>query len=354
MSFPPYEVVDSAVVQRIKFPNDQFSWSTFFGRLVQLCTQDQKESDCVQFLSLRPGVAPWVKEIRRSGISTVFTATMMGEFSNNPIKRAWQRLDRKRRFNMVDQVVVSSGVMLKQLRYLGVSVPIKVIPNGVDLTKFKPPENGLARSRLKEALGLDSNWEVVTAVGPITPRKGIDQLVEAFVRLIGSRPNIHLVLVGPRHDRETVSLQHFSRNLDRTIVEWNAKDRVHFTGGVDNVADYLRASDILVFSSKREGMPNVIPEAMACGVPVIMTPFIGLPEEFGVAGTHYVLSDRNVETLAANIEKLLDDPGLREHISRRARIWVEDNLTVRHSLDQYASLYHDLCEGRRRQVKEGS
>ena len=100
-------------------------------------------------------------------------------------------------------------------------------------------------------------------------------------------------------------------------------------------------------------MPNVVPEAMACGIPVVMTPFIGLPDEFGTPGQHYVLTSWDTTRLSVDIQGLLGDRNRRRLLSEEARKWVELNFDVNHSLDKYASLYHELALKKRGQNAKG-
>jgi colanic acid/amylovoran biosynthesis glycosyltransferase len=91
-------------------------------------------------------------------------------------------------------------------------------------------------------------------------------------------------------------------------------------------------------------MPNVVPEAFGCGLTSILTPFKGLPAEFGRPGEQYVLAERTAEALATAINTLLDDPELRQQLGRHGRAWVEEHMDVERSLDLYAGLYRELVE----------
>jgi glycosyltransferase involved in cell wall biosynthesis len=135
----------------------------------------------------------------------------------------------------------------------------------------------------------------------------------------------------------------FVREVKRMITESGAEDRVVLTGEVNNVEEYLQVADVFVFPSRREGMPNVVAEAYASGLPTIMTPFVGLPAEFGQPGRHYVLVDRTASALSDAVTELLDDPTRRGHLAREARHWVEEKLDLERSLRLYASLYHELA-----------
>lgn len=269
----------------------------------------------------------------------------MSDLAPGGIKRSLQRLHRRLPLDLVDAVVVSSQEMRARLLEIGAHTPVKVIPNGVDLLRFCPA-GPAERREVRARLGLDPDATVILAIGPIIPRKGVDALVAAFTRLHRQFPTARLVLVGPRHDLARPDLQDFHRRLMGMIDDAGAGSRVHFTGPVSDVQAYLQAADLLVFPSRREGMPNVVPEAMATGLPVVLTPFTGLPAEFGKPGQEYILSDWAPETLAADIRRLLVDAELRRALGQAGRAWVAARLDLEQSLDAYMDLYRSLANGR--------
>ena len=352
--WPLCEVVDGVQVQRMRLPADWRRKPAFFRGVAEHCRLHRSEIDVLHLITLGRWAIPWIPGIRRLGIPTVYVHTLLSSFSSNSLRRTLQRADRGLPMNLVDHVVVSSGVMARHVTQMGVSTQISVIPNGVDLCRFRPIEDLGSKERLREKLGLNPAWDLVLAVGAVIPRKGVDVLIEAFARLCRDHQNVRLVVVGPRHDKARKSLSPFRQHLENTITEANIQERVLFTGVVNNVQDYMRAADLLVFPSRREGMGNVVAEAMACGIPVITTPFLGLPDEFGSPGRQYVLSSWESEALAADIRRLLASAEHRRNLGREGRHWVEKNLDVNRSLDQYAMLYRDLANRRERQELNAS
>jgi glycosyltransferase involved in cell wall biosynthesis len=119
---------------------------------------------------------------------------------------------------------------------------------------------------------------------------------------------------------------------------------VHFVGLADDVESYLNGSDLFVLPSQREGMPNSVIEAMACGTPVVITPFLGLSDDLGTAGKQYLLAGFDAHSLAATIATVLEDPSLRDSLSKQGRAWIETTMDLQDSLDRYANLYHELAE----------
>jgi len=342
---PLFEVLDNIPIQRVRLPRGWRRKPIYFSRLVDYCEEQPGKIGIVHFLSLSNWAYPWVRRLRRLGIRTVLTQTMVSTLSANPWKRSLQRFDRRSRFNLVDQVVVSSDVMRRSIELLGVSSRIHVIPNGVNLELFRPVENADSRARLRHKLGLAPEWQVVLAVGPINPRKGTDILIEACAFLYKEFPNLRLLLVGPRHDLGRKSYASFHHQIERIIEHTNAWDRVIFTGAVENVQEYLQAADVLALPSRREGFLNVVLEGMASGIPVITSPFIGLPREFGIPGVHFILSTHDPKGLSADIRRLLTDSAQRQRIVQEAQRWSEQRHDVNLSLDQYAALYRGLASG---------
>ena len=183
-------------------------------------------------------------------------------------------------------------------------------------------------------------------VGSVIPRKGVDLLLDAWARRAGSWPRTHLVIAGPREDRDRPDLEFFGQRLQTLRAASGAPDRVHFVGLVDQIQDYMRAADVFIFPSRREGMGNVVLEAMASALPVVLTPFVGFPTELGRPDKHFILADRNPASLGAVVDRLLENAELRQLLGRQAREWVQDRLDMEDSLDRYASLYRELADQR--------
>ncbi len=342
---PLYEVVDGLPIHRVALPSGARRLPAYYRGLAQHCRRRRDEIGVVQMLNLDLAAAPWLFQLRRLGVPTVFTHTLLGDFSPRAWKRRLQRFHRRLPLALVDAVVVSSQAMRRDLLEMGVSTPVEVIPNGVDLRRFHPPESQEQRERLRLELGLDPGWQVVLAVGPVIPRKGAGELVQAFLSICGEFPRARLLMVGPRHDLARESLAGFHREMESAIAGAGAQERVIFTGPVSAVQLYYQAADLLVFPSRREGMPNVVPEAMASRLPVLLTPFTGLPEEFGKPGEQYLLTDWEPERLAADLRRLLSEPELRQRLGRAGGEWIECTMSAEKSLDLYAGLYARLGRG---------
>jgi glycosyltransferase involved in cell wall biosynthesis len=220
---------------------------------------------------------------------------------------------------------------------------MSVIPNGVDLQRFHSADPIGEKKSARAMLGTSATAEVVVFVGSIIHRKGVDVLLRAFARVAASNPLAELVLVGPREDSVSDEARTYGTRLDELVRRSGAGGRIHFAGYVENVATYLRAADVFVLPSRREGMGNVVLEAMAMGIPTVLTPYLGLPGEFGEPGTQYVLSGPDVDSLASHIESLLKDRDRRRTIGEEGRRWVEEHMGMSIAIDAYARIYRDLA-----------
>jgi glycosyltransferase involved in cell wall biosynthesis len=341
--------IDGTPVHRVRLP-DGAGWgrSFHFNRgLVRFCRDPSTRPDVVQLVSgLQPRSAFWVRQIRAQGIPVVFAYTLIAELPRHPLRRWLRRATTRFLHERMDRIVVSSEVMKESVRSFGTRTPVEVIPNGVDVARFSPPGGEGERCRLRQSLGIEADALVVTAVGPIHPRKGTDLLLDAWTRLAPRFPQAHLFLVGLRKDESYPDLAEFRDRVRGLVEASGAPDRIHFTGLVRNVPDYLRASDVFAFPSRREGMPNVVLEAMATGLPSVLTPFVGLSPELGADGAEYLLAPMEGEGLAAALESLLRDPALRRRVGEAARRHVVRTMSLEAVLDRFARLYREVAGGR--------
>jgi glycosyltransferase involved in cell wall biosynthesis len=137
---------------------------------------------------------------------------------------------------------------------------IKTIPIPVDLNEFHIT---LDKRTLRNNYGLNENHKIITYIGRFSKIKGIDLIIKAFVDLNKTMPETELVLVGD--GEEGGALKDLAKDL-------NAKN-IHFLGNLPHkdIPDILNCADVLVMASYTEGMPTVILEALACGLPVVST-----------------------------------------------------------------------------------
>jgi glycosyltransferase involved in cell wall biosynthesis len=227
------------------------------------------------------------------------------------VRRIWQEA----------AVVTSISPAHRQLAHATLAgLPIRVIPNGVDTDVFHPRAEPRDRGRLE-----------FVCVGRLIERKGQHHLLRAFARLQASGMPAHLRLIGVG-DAE--------RALRRLADELNLSRDVTFAGPLAHaqVAEAYRQADVFVLPSQNEGMSVAVLEAMASGLPVIVTPTAGAPGlvSDGVEGRIVPWAD--VPALAAALRQLAHDPAGRLRLGAAAR-----QAALHYNWSAIAQEYLDAC-----------
>ncbi|MES2098578.1 MAG: glycosyltransferase [Pseudomonadota bacterium] len=235
--------------------------------------------------------------------------TDVNDYLDVPGKR-WQILAAARRCHAVMAPSMALRTRLIDAGVAGHSV--HVVYNGVDATRFQPGDRRGARARL----GLDAETQTLLFVGNLKVAKGCVELIEAFVTLAPTHPTLGLAIVGDGEARTT---------LARLAAEAGLTERVRFVGKADHaiLPVWFAASDVLCLPSHNEGVPNVVLEAMACGVPVVATRVGGIPEVVpDYAGVLVPVRDNT--SLVAALESALTRQWDRERISSHAHGFAWD------------------------------
>jgi glycosyltransferase involved in cell wall biosynthesis len=201
-----------------------------------------------------------------------------------------------------DMVVCVSEDERRRGRRAGVTCPMDVVPNGVDVEHRVPRDARKARP----GLGLPDRPTVV-CVGRLARQKGQDLLLAAWRGVLASVPEAQLVLVGD--------------GPERAALEASAPPGVIFTGTRDNVDAYLAAADVVALPSRWESTPLVSLEAMAAGRPVVAFAVDGVRDALGDTGVVLELDD--VAGMTRALVDLLGDPALASAAGRTARRRVE-------------------------------
>lgn len=347
--FLPVEDVDGVPVHRVRLRDrpGRRRAAAFARSVTEFCRRADDRPDVVQLFTPALSAVPELHRLRRMGVPTVAARTMMPELPGNPLRRVLARASIGVPSRFVDCQVVGSRAMLEAYRRAGIRGRVEVIPHGVDLERFRPPRTPQERLEGRRRLGIPDQATVLLFVGAPSRRKGIDRLLAAWGAVGPHRSDLHLLLVGPRWKEGAPEGEVLARALRSVPAHSGARERIHFAGVVPDVETYMRASDVLAFPSNREGMPNVVLEAMASGLPAVLSPFSGLSPELGHPGTHYVLSGREEGAFAHGLAALLDAPDRRASMGRWARLWTERRLDVNRTVERYASLYGELGAGAR-------
>jgi glycosyltransferase involved in cell wall biosynthesis len=187
-----------------------------------------------------------------------------------------------------DQIITVSRFNADKLLSLGVpSNKLHVIPNGCDKKLFKP----IHMYTVRRELGLPLNKKILLSVGNLLDIKGHMYLIHAMQFVLKKRKDVILVIVGSGVLRE---------NLERKARGIGLNDKIMFVGGKEHseIPAWMNACDLFVLPSLREGFPTVIPEAMACGKPVIASNVGGIPEAISSDELGILVPPKDPESLS--------------------------------------------------------
>ncbi|OJW26872.1 MAG: glycosyltransferase [Planctomycetales bacterium 71-10] len=196
--------------------------------------------------------------------------------------------------------------------------------SGVDTDAFRPGASAA------EAELLPRPRAVFT--GRLHPQKNLPLLLNAWVE-VARRSPANLILVGPGSDRE--ALMELSRSL-------GIADRVQFVGAVPSPAEHLRAADLFVLPSVAEGMSNSLLEAMATGLPCVVSGVGGNTDLIAPGSTGVLVPDPTPEAWSAALLALINSPEEARHLGRNALARIEDEFSLRAVVDRYVGLYREL------------
>jgi glycosyltransferase involved in cell wall biosynthesis len=210
------------------------------------------------------------------------------------------------------------------------------IPNGADTELFRPA-SGEERVALRDQLGLDRNAKLAVCVGRLADEKDPLGVVDAWALARQAfRERWILALVGDGPLRNLVAAR---------VRESGIEDGVRIVGSSDRVQDWLRAADMFILGSRNEGMANTALEAMACGLPSVVTAVSGMDALMADTGAGIVVPPGDANALAHALIELHDDAPRRSAMGQKARhVVVRDysitQVALRH-LDLYARLRVD-------------
>ena len=172
---------------------------------------------------------------------------------------------------------------------------------------FLPPEE--ARGKLLQLLTPDlrtnlsspsPSSKLITAIANLYQTKGLNYLIEAAKILTEKNPDLKFVIIGEGPAR---------KSLESQIKKYQLEDKILLTGKVPQAHRYLKAFDLLVLPSVKEGLPYIILKAVAIAVPLVATRVGGLPE---VVDHNFLVEPKNPQALAAKIEEVLNSQDIKQ------------------------------------------
>jgi glycosyltransferase involved in cell wall biosynthesis len=210
-----------------------------------------------------------------------------------------------------------------------------IIRSGIDLTSIARSTDEERRA-LRRSLGVSDGEEVVSLVQRLSHPKTPEVFLEAMRPLVEKRPQVQVWVVGDGMLRPA---------CERTVERWGIKERVHFLGLRKDVPAILSASDVVVHSSIREGLPRVVLESMAIGTPLVATDVGGVREAVRPGENALLVPPSNPEALTRSVLSVLDEPESTRRRVEEGKRSARDFSATRMLDDQHA-LYLRLLSAR--------
>jgi glycosyltransferase involved in cell wall biosynthesis len=233
-----------------------------------------------------------------------------------------------------EQVICVSADLHERCRACGVPERrCRVIENGIDTAEYARRRSP---AEAKAWLGLPPGRLLIGAVGRLSAEKGFDLLIRAASALLSQGHDISLALIGAGDERP---------RLQALIAELGCGERVRLWGYQADTVGLYEAMDVFALSSLREGLPNVLLEAMALEVPVVATRVGGVPRLIADGDNGLLVDPGSADALAAALGRLAADPDLRRQLARAGRRTVEERYSFAARMDQVRALYDALLPG---------
>jgi glycosyltransferase involved in cell wall biosynthesis len=207
-----------------------------------------------------------------------------------------------------------------------------VIHNAIDTDDYCRRRS---RHAAKVELAAPVQGRLLGAVGRLSPEKGFDLLIRAVARLRQAGGDLHLWIAGDGPAAES---------LQRLIDELGCRDCIRLLGHVADPKLLFEAMDAFVLSSTREGLPNVVLEAMAMETPVIATRTAGVPMLVSDGLTGLLVEPGSVDCLTEGIARLCTDELLANRLAQAARSRIEDQFSFARRMEKIVRIYDEVLQ----------
>jgi len=298
----------------------------------------------VQILSAAGRLARMLAEFRPHVLQTfLFHANVVGALAARRAEvpvlvggirvaepKRWHLWLQRRLMGRFDRFVCVSESVAGHARERGAidSDKLIVIPNGIDAAAY-----AVDRSTDLTALGVPEGKRAIVCIGRLNRQKGIDVLIDAAPSFLARLPEHELLVVGEGPWRG---------RLEARAAASGVAKRIHFCGYRNDVPEILAACELLVLPSRWEGMPNVILEAMAGGLPVVASDVEGIAEVLGPLAPEQTVPPLDTGALASHVAGILEHRGAAERLGAANRARVEKHFSLSAVVDAYERLYRSL------------
>ncbi|MBL4780850.1 MAG: glycosyltransferase family 4 protein [Porticoccaceae bacterium] len=235
-----------------------------------------------------------------------------------------------------DHVVAVSESVASTLSSHIPTQKLQVIHNGLELQTF---DQALSKqsNNFRAELGIEDSDILIAAVGRIAPDKGFDYLLDAARQVLSNTSgNIHFIVVGSEEN------QAHAAELKQKITDYDLNKHFHFLGFRDDVPDILATSDVFVLSSRKEGHPYVMLEAMASKCAIVACNCAGVEETIDEGETGFIVPIGDSDAIARQLRLLIEDASLRTKLAGAARNKIVSSFTADKTANSLIKAYENL------------
>jgi glycosyltransferase involved in cell wall biosynthesis len=279
-----------------------------------------------------PWSADWsniFSKLKRKPLVVTYHNDIIGNGFADYIARFYNSTALKLLLNQADKIIITQPNYLRSSLYLeDYSDKVEVIPNGVDVEKFRPINVAKEKNTIFFLSLLDEFHQY----------KGLDYLLKALIKVKREIPDIKLIVGG-----KGVLLDHYT-NLAN---EYGLKDNVEFHGLIpdEKIVEYYNKCSVFVLpsiSSKQEGFGIVVLEALACETPVISTEIVGAAADVKKSKSGIIIPPKDVDELADAIITMVSDDHKLKEMGKNGRIFVEKSYTWYKVAKMMENVYKEL------------
>ncbi len=330
--------------QKISGQSERWTWAV---RLLRGLRKFANQYDLIHFHLIWWGSLLAANWASRRSIPTIYESVLLDSDTPGAIGREhFGRLKLYYLHKFLKILAISDGIAEDYLDYGFSPTQVHMQMNALDTDLFKPLVDPDARYRLRQSFNLPPDALVLLFTGSIIYRKGVDLLIEAFLKVAPKAPDLFLWLVGPKDQSENPSMdESFVKLMQNKVADAGLSDRVRFQGLIADrhiLAQAYQAADIFIFSSRKEGLPNVVLEAMACGLPVVVSDLPGLKNVIKPNDNGIVVPIENIQALAQQIQDLAENPDKAWMIGQNAHTYIQARHAFAAWQKNIAGYYHQL------------
>jgi glycosyltransferase involved in cell wall biosynthesis len=249
---------------------------------------------------------------------------------------------------------LSKGFLKKANKYIAISTRLKeeIKNSGLDINKTEIIYNGVNQEiyhpldpekkiKQKNRMGYQG-FKILLFVGVIDNRKGVDILINAYKKINQTVKNTKLIIIGPPNRDDTG--KKYLNGIYKLAKDMNIQNNIDFIGFKNSIeiSRYYQVADIFILPSRKEGMPNVIIEAMSCGLPIIGTKISGIEDLVRDGINGYLVEAGDSNTLSKATIELMENPENIIEMGRQSLKIVKKYHDIRKISEKYSTVFNDL------------